>query len=72
MEVLPKFGIEIKLIERVQTNGRAISASDVRNMIREGKEEYLSGLLPEVTLEFLKTDRGREIIENIKRSDSPH
>lgn len=71
-EVLPKFGIEVKLIERILSEHSAISASSVRNLIREGKENSLFKLLPETTLDFLKTEKGREIIENIKRSDSPH
>ncbi|EYE88986.1 citrate lyase ligase [Fervidicella metallireducens AeB] len=72
MEVLPQYGVEVKLIERFQREGRAISASEVRNIIRNGTLEELKDLVPETTYDFLISKEAEEIIEKIKRSDTPH
>ena len=72
ISILPEYNIDVRLIERIGKDNAAISASKVRSLIKEGKADELYGLLPSVTLDFLKTQRGLEIIENIKRSDSPH
>ena len=43
----------------------AISASRVRNLLKAGDvhSQELNNLLPEVTLEFLNTSLGREIVD---------
>ena len=38
----------------------------------EDKMEEVKELVPETTWEFLNTETGREIAENIKKSNSPH
>jgi len=72
--VLPIYGVELLQIKRKTFGDRAISASLVRSLLK--KEDFqipdLYNLLPDVTLEYLKTSHGREIVEKIKRSDSPH
>ncbi len=62
-------GDEIDVIEvpRTEINGRVISASYVRNFIREGNLQEAYKLLPISTVEFLETARGKEIIEDIKK-----
>ncbi|EHQ91931.1 [citrate (pro-3S)-lyase] ligase [Desulfosporosinus youngiae] len=70
--VLPAYGVELIEIKRKAFGETAISASLVRSLLKKETIPDLSGLLPEVTLEFLKTCQGREIAEKIKRSDSPH
>ncbi len=70
--VLPIYGVELHEIKRKAFGNEAISASMVRSLLKLDDIHKLSNLLPEVTLEFLSTSRGREIVENIKRSDSPH
>lgn len=73
-DVLGGHGIEVIEMERSQAEGRAISASYVRNYIREGRLEEAFKLLPETTIEFLRSDRGREIIRKIEmmRVDQRH
>jgi len=70
--VLPFYGVEVKQIIRKEFGNNAISASRVRNLIKEGNIHDLNNLLPEVTLKFLNTNIGREIVEKIKDSNSPH
>jgi [citrate (pro-3S)-lyase] ligase len=72
LETLPKYGVKPVLVDRLEKGGKAISASDVRELIRKGQEQELSSLLPKVTLEFLETPKGRNIIEKIKLSNTPH
>lgn len=71
-KVLPTYGVEVKEIPRYEFQHSAISASRVRALIREGNINDLKDFLPEVTLEFLNTSYGREIVEKIKVSNSPH
>lgn len=71
-EVLPKYGVEVVMVERLTLEGRAISASDVRKLIRLDRWEELKGLLPETTFEFLRSQEAEPIITRIKGSDSPH
>ena len=70
--VLPTYGVELQEVKRKAFGDVPISASLVRKLLKNGDSHELSHLLPEVTLEFLKTSLGREIVEKIKRSDSPH
>jgi len=74
-KVLPSYGVELHQIKRKALGDIPISASRVRRLIKEGdlqNSEELKKLLPEVTLEFLNTSLGREIVEKIKRCHSPH
>ena len=71
-KVLPLYGVEVKQVIRKEYGHIAISASRVRNLIKEGNINDLNNLLPKVTLEFLNTNSGREIVEKIKDSNSPH
>lgn len=71
-KLLPIYGVEVHEILRKESLHAAISASRVRALIKEGNNDDLKNLLPEVTLEFLNTSLGREIVEKIKSSDSPH
>lgn len=79
--VLPTYGVKLHQVKRKAVRDSAISASRVRRIIKEGDTQHilsfqdiqeLKDLLPEVTLEFLNTSLGREIVERIKISHSPH
>jgi len=73
-KVLPTYGVEVTQIPRKSFGDVAISASRVRNLLKIGDvhSQELNNLLPEVTLEFLNSSLGREIVEKLKRSKSPH
>ena len=66
-DVLSGEGIEVVEVERSELDGRVISASYVRDYIREGELEKAFKLLPETTVEFLKSDVGKEIIKKIEK-----
>lgn len=71
-EVLSQYGVELCMIERKKQENYEISASTVRNLIKEENYEELKNILPQTTLDFLYTEEGKEIIEKIKASNSPH
>ena len=70
--VLPKYDVEVEVIERCKIDNKAISASRVRELLKEDKIEEVRELVPETTYEFLKTGSGKEIIAKLKVRDLPH
>ncbi|MBC2726309.1 [citrate (pro-3S)-lyase] ligase [Desulfosporosinus sp.] len=70
--VLPNYGVQLHEVRRKAFGDKAISASMVRSLLKKGDTLNLISLLPEVTLKFLNTSQGREIVEKIKSSNSPH
>ena len=64
--VLEDFNIQVKVIGRKELQGDIISASKVRNLLKQGKKEEAYTYLPDSTIDFLETEKGREIIDNIK------
>ena len=73
-KVLPTYGVEVQEIARKAFGEVPISASYVRKILKaEGVQSIeLNHLLPQVTLDFLASNLGREIVEKLKISDSPN
>lgn len=71
-EVLPKYGVELKLIERTSLGEAAISASSVRRLLGEDKMDEVKNLIPQSTFEFLNSEEGKVIIEKLKVSQGAH
>lgn len=65
-EILTPKGIEVHEIERLNKDNEAVSASRVRNFLKNGENEKAFLLLPETTRAFLETTQGKEIIERMK------
>lgn len=77
VNILEKNEIEVEIIPRkwISTPENYISASKVRNLIKkEGIEslEHLSDFIPAVTLNYLRSQEGKEIIKKIINSNTPH
>ena len=68
--MLPQRGIECVVVERVQSGGRDISASDVRKALKDGDFEALKELLPPSSLEYFMSDRAKEVIDRIKNTEN--
>lgn len=62
---LEKFNINLSIIPRKSIEGEITSASKVRELIKDKDVSKLETLLPKVTLEFLQTKIGKEIVEDI-------
>ena len=70
--ILPQYGIELTVIPRLNHGENAISASTVRELIRQDRLDEARDLLPWTTYDFLVSDEALEIREKIKASDSRH
>jgi len=72
-EILPSHGVKFVQIPRIESGNLAISASRVRQLLRENiSPEKLVDILPQSTVDFLRTSQGREIIKRIQSSESRH
>lgn len=71
-EILPRYGIELQIITRLEVDGDIISASKVRDMIRQDDWQGISHAVPESTYNFLISEQAKDIIEKIKHSESRH
>lgn len=70
--ILPKYGIEVIVIPRKEIEGKAISASYVRELLKKDDFDKIKNLVPQSTLEFLLSPQGKEIGEKLKLSNTPH
>lgn len=52
-EMLPTYGIDFDVIERLKEDNEAVSASKVRKLLNAGEYEVLKRLVPDVTYEYL-------------------
>jgi [citrate (pro-3S)-lyase] ligase len=72
-EDLPKAGIELVIVPRKEDHGLAISASSVRQAIKDGAWDTLAQLVPPTTLNFFKSPAAAPVIAKIKAaSDVVH
>ncbi len=65
--ILESNDIEVKIIKRKELDNKPISASYVRNLIKNNRIDQAYKLLPQSTIDYLKEDEGKRIIEKIKR-----
>jgi [citrate (pro-3S)-lyase] ligase len=75
--VLGEYDVKVDIIPRkyISTPDNYISASKVRDLIKlEGVKalDHLSDLIPDITLNYLRSKEGGEVIEKIKNSNTPH
>lgn len=70
--VLPQYGVEVVEIQRKKYDDDYISASRVRELIKSNQLEEVKNIVSDVTWDFLNSESGKEIIERIKNSNSPH
>lgn len=69
-ENLPQAGIEVTVIKRLGQNGQAISASEVRQLLHDGKIDELKSLVPETTYAYFQSPEAQEVIASIKSSQT--
>lgn len=66
-EILPENDIELIEVERKTFNNEIISASKVREFIKEDKFDELRNFIPQSTYDFLNSEDGIEIVDKIKK-----
>ena len=71
-EVLPAYGIDVQVVPRKIKDGCPISASRVRELIREGKLDEVKLLVPESTYRFLLSSEAERIIKHIQPNSQRH
>lgn len=72
-EILPRYNVELVTIARVgDGSGDIISASKVRECLRNDDFTTLNSLVPPSTLAYLKSPQAEPIIAKIKGSQSRH
>ena len=65
-KVLPPRGVEVVEIQRLNDpSGMAVSASRVRKAIIENDTAALKQMLPDVTLDYLFSERGMAVAEKL-------
>ena len=62
-------GIACCILPRKERDGRPISASVVRRLLREGAWEQLQGLVPPATLRFFQSREAETILQMIRKAD---
>ncbi|MEW8955591.1 [citrate (pro-3S)-lyase] ligase [Clostridium sp.] len=67
-EELKKFSINLKIVPRKVHGEEPISASRVRRLIKNENIEEVKKLVPYTTLEFLLSQKGKEIGEKLKNN----
>jgi len=63
---LGKFEVNLHIIERLKIENEVVSASKVRELIKEGRLNEAFKLLPEATINYLNSERGREVVRKIE------
>lgn len=71
-ELLPESGIGFNIINRITSNDIVISASTVRECIRNDDWEGVRALVPDITWEYLRSPSRSGLMEKIKRSPGRH
>lgn len=66
---LPEYGIECVVVERKAQSGQAISASAVRQAIKEGDWTKVEQLVPSTTFDFLRSDEAKTVVEKIQKME---
>ena len=67
---LPENGIECVVIPRLESEGKAISASTVRQAIKDGDLEVLKGLVPQTTHNYFESSEAQELIQKIRGEEN--
>lgn len=65
---LPENGIECHIIPRKEVDGSVISASTVRNALKENQMELLKTLVPETTFEYFQSEEAQPVIDKIRNA----
>ena len=69
-ERLPEHGIRCVIIPRKQSDGEVISASNVRQAIKEGRLEDIRGLVPESTYRYFASPEAEGVIRKIRGTEN--
>ena len=66
-EILPKSGVELIIIPRIAKGDQIVSASKVRQALREDKWDKISEWVPKTTMAYLESPPGKIVISEVKK-----
>ena len=69
-EKLPEHGIRCVIVPRKTEGGEVISASSVRQAVKEGRIEDIRELVPESTYRYFTSPEAEEVIKRIRGTDN--
>ncbi|MBR2209085.1 MAG: [Synergistaceae bacterium] len=69
-EKLPENGIECVIVPRKEADGEIISASNVRQAIKNGELEKIKNLVPTSTYNFFSSPEAESVIKKIRAADN--
>lgn len=69
-KILPSHGIKVFEIPRIETAGRAISASQIRKALGEEKLNTIKDMVPETTFNYLNSEKGFQIGKIIREKEN--
>ena len=69
-EKLPENNIECIIVPRKENEGKAISASTVRQALKDADWELLKKLVPETTLNYFRSPEAAPVLEKIRSSEN--
>lgn len=72
LAIFPEHGIKLHVMPRISAEGEVVSASRVRELIRQGEWDLVEKLLPVETYRYLMAEENRHVIERIRVSNSRH
>lgn len=67
-DLLPKHNIALDIIKRKEENSVAISASAVRQLIKEGNFDKLKTLVPTSTYNYFISEEAKEVVSSIQKA----
>ena len=67
---LPENGIECIIVPRLQSEGKVISASTVRQAIKDGNWEALKELVPKTTLDYFMSPQAEAVVARIRGEEN--
>lgn len=71
-EVLPSYGVEVIEIPRLEGNQGWISASKVREALREDQIKLVETMVPATTMNYLQSPAGQKVIQQLKETAGRH
>ena len=67
-QTMPRMGLECRIIPRLETQGKVISASTVRQAIHDGQLEAVRSMLPESTYRYFAGAEGARTVEALRQA----
>lgn len=65
VSLLPKYDVEVEIVSRKKNSDEPISASKVRELIKENNMEKVKSLVPKTTFDFLTSKEGEKVINRL-------